>query len=100
MDVLEFIDVIKADDDEAKISIVSGFSSVLVDGSYKITKKEVGPQKDEVRQILFNKAGDLHQPQDTKKVRSVPHKVEGTIISGVFKLNKEYLNSVVKSKAQ
>jgi len=67
------------------------------DGEYKISKKKVGIRQDEYRQISFNNSGDLHKPQDVEKVRSVPYKVEGTIISGIFKLNKEYLSKVISS---
>jgi len=91
MDVLDFIEVVKAPKNGAKIAIVSGNSTILIDYKYPIIHKEIGDSKENRRMIAFNKYNDLHQLPDQNKVFLIDHKFEGTIFSGKFVINEKYL---------
>ena len=55
MDVLSFIDEVKAKQGDAEISLISGHSAINIDFGYPILKKEIGPNKEKRRLMFFNK---------------------------------------------
>ncbi|MDD4894664.1 MAG: hypothetical protein PHW54_05050 [Candidatus Omnitrophica bacterium] len=98
MDVLTFIEAIKAGNKGAEISLLSGHSAVKIDYSYPIIRKEVGPTKETRRFITFNKENDLKMPPDSNKVIFLDKKFQGAIFTGSFILDKKYLEERLKQK--
>jgi hypothetical protein len=98
MDVLSFIDNVKAEDNGATLCLVSGKSAIIVDYQYPILNKKIA-NKDESRRILaFNKTGDLHRPPDLQKVIFLKNHIEGTVFSGSFRIDEKYLKSRLENK--
>ncbi|MDD4954488.1 MAG: hypothetical protein PHP17_00395 [Candidatus Omnitrophica bacterium] len=91
MDVLTFIDAIKSPKKAAEIYLISGHAEIIIDYTYPIVNKEVGAMKEVRRIIAFNKAADLHQIPDDKKVIYLENKLEGTIFAGNFRIDRKYL---------
>jgi hypothetical protein len=91
MDILEFIDDIKSDDENGCVAVLSGRSHILIDYAYPIRNVTVGATGEMRRQIAFNKEGDLHGPQDEKLVSFIPSEFPGVIITGRFKIDNQYL---------
>ncbi|MDD5464944.1 MAG: hypothetical protein PHP73_01175 [Candidatus Omnitrophica bacterium] len=98
MDVLSFIELIKAGSNGAEICLLSGHSAVKIDYSYPIIAKEVGSAKEKRRFITFNKENDLKIPPDGDKVLFFDDKFQGTIFTGSFKLDKKYLEERLKQE--
>ncbi len=93
MDVLNFIDDIRSFEDQTNIVVISGKSKINIDFTYPINEF----RKDEkiYRQIIFNKEQNLQLLPDSEKVISMSDSFKGTIITGKFKINEEFLNSII-----
>ncbi|NTU49809.1 MAG: hypothetical protein HGA87_02775 [Desulfobulbaceae bacterium] len=98
MDVLEFVDTVKAGDGGAIICLLSGKSVIKIDYEYPIIEKAVGPQKEKRRMMIFNKNQTLHDPSDENKVRVLANGFPGTIFTGSFKIDEKYLRRVLDGK--
>lgn len=97
IDVLELIGKIINEKEKNNIAIISGYSKILVDYTYKIVYNEVmssiSSSLEKRRQIIFNKGRSLHEPQDENYVKVMKIKFPGTIITGKFHLDKQFLDS-------
>jgi hypothetical protein len=96
MDVLDFIERVTTKDDPRNVVLLSGYSKIIIDYSYKIQKMQVGKQGEMRRFIIFNKENNLHKLSDSDKVIVLKNKFEGTIITGKFKINEKYLVSKIR----
>ena len=97
MDVLEFIDLVTTNDDIRSVVLLSGFSKIIIDYTYKINRMQVGKNEEIRRFIIFNKENNLHKLPDVKKVMVLKRKFGGTVITGKFKINEKYLVSKIQS---
>jgi hypothetical protein len=98
MDVIEFIDNIRNKDRENKLSVVSGDAMVEIDYTYPLIKKEYIKSKEKRRIMTFNKEGELSIPPDEKYIRQIPYKFPGTIFSGHFVIDRNYLVDLLGGK--
>jgi len=94
MDVLNFISDLKANEDIAEVALISGRSKIIIDYTYPITRKSVGTQSEERRQIFFNKSRTFKEEQDPEKVVLMKAGFEGTIITGRFRINEKYISLI------
>ena len=69
------------------LKIISGRSSIFVDFSYPVLKKE----KEQRRSMIFNNEQNLHLPPDKRYINSLDGKFPGTIISADFLIDPMYL---------
>lgn len=90
MDVLEFINFIKQNNELAELVLISGKSKILIDFQYKIEKKSGR------RIIALNKENDLQKPPDLKKVVQMSDSFKGVIMTGRFIINEIYLKKQLK----
>jgi hypothetical protein len=93
MDVITFVDSVKAENDGASLCFVSGRSAILIDFEYPIISREVGNPPEIRRFMIFNKSGNLHNPPDTKKVIFLKDYFPGTMFSGRFRIDEKYLKN-------
>lgn len=92
MDVISFIDGIRNKENKKScLKIISGRTSILIDYSFPIIKKENGYR----RSMIFNKTQDLHLPPEKKYINSIDIKFPGTIISADFMIDQEYLSQQI-----
>jgi len=72
----------------ARMSIISGTTQVVFDGTYKIQ-----PNQNQTRIIAFNKSNNLAEQPDTRYVRSLANAaLPGTLITIQFPLSAESLS--------
>lgn len=93
MDVIEFIDAIRSAQKETNLAILSGKSLVQIDFTYPILNKTVGKHLEKRRIMTFNKESDLHLPPDDGFVKVLKGNFKGTVFSGKFVIDKEFLVS-------
>jgi len=91
MDVLSFIEEVKAPGDSAEICLISGHSAIKIDYRYSIQNKLVGVVQEKRRIITFNKELDLKRTPDSDKVMFIDTKFPGTIFVGSFRIDKKFL---------
>jgi len=88
MDVISFIDGIRnKENKKSRLKIISGKTSILIDYSFPIIKKENGQR----RLMIFNDEQNLHLPPKKEYINSMDIKFPGTIISADFIIDQEYL---------
>lgn len=88
MDIITFINSIRNKQDQTShLKIISGRSSIFIDYSFPIIKKENGQR----RSMIFNSDQNLHLPPDDKYVNSLSDTFPGTIISADFLIDPTYL---------
>ncbi len=93
MDVLGFIGDLKSREDVGQVAIISGKSKIVVDYTYPIIERLVGEDTVPRRMILFNKSGSWADAQDPQKVMLMKRELNGTMITGQFKINREYITN-------
>lgn len=97
MDVLEFIEELKSNDGNCYVSVISGRSKIIIDYDYPIKEVPVGDNNELRRQIAFNSAGSFYEEQDPQKVFYMDGSFLGTVITGKFKINEEFLVSKLEN---
>lgn len=75
------------------MSITSGSSSIIVDGTYKMDFND-----NKVRVIAFNKENDLNLEPDEKFVHTIESFFPGVVINLKFYIDEKYLENIVKNK--
>lgn len=78
------------------MSIVSGKSNILFDGTYTIHTLEKNGHN--VPTIAFNKNNSLFERQDSRYVKSLKNNFPGTIIEMEFYIDREYLDKLKENK--
>jgi len=99
MDVLSFIQDVKAGENGANICLISGRSLISIDYEYPIFEKEIRGMAEKRKYIIFNKEQDLHKPADSKKVTYLNNKFSGTLFTGSFKIDGKYLRKVTNGES-
>lgn len=89
MDVIEYISSIKDDKGVAEIAIISGGSKILIDFSYPIAKINIGQETR--RRLVFNNDGHLYSDQDPRNLIPLNDNLEGTVVTGKFKIKESFL---------
>ena len=92
MDVISFIDGIRnKENKKSRLKIISGKTSILIDYSFPIIKKENGQR----RLMIFNDEAQARAamglPPKKEYINSMDIKFPGTIISADFIIDQEYL---------
>lgn len=80
--------------DKPKMTIISGNSYILLDGTYKL--KEQTYDNTKVSIIAFNKENSLDILPDKRYVQILKNKFPGTIISLEFYLDRTYMNNLLR----
>ena len=73
------------------LSITSGSSQIIFDGTYKMSENEKG-----IRIIAFNESNDLNIAPDGKYVHNIDTFFPGVVINLKFYIDRCYLEKVVK----
>lgn len=76
-------------DENPKMSLMSGNTHILFDGKYNLKEKEVNGEK--IKVIAFNENNNLKEKPDSDYVKNIPEKFPGVIINLEFFVDKEYL---------
>lgn len=79
----------KIDGDNPKMSILSGNTHILFDGTYNLEEKQIGDSK--IKTIAFNKNNNIKEKPDQKYVKLLNNYFPGVIISVNFYVDKRYL---------
>lgn len=79
----------KMDGDNPKMSILSGKTHILFDGTYNLEEKQIGDSK--IKLIAFNKNNNIKEKPDQKYVKLLKNYFPGVIISVNFYVDKRYL---------
>ena len=79
----------KIDGDNPKMSILSGKTHILFDGTYNLEEKYIGGTK--IKTIAFNKSNNIKEKPDQKYVKLLKNYFPGVIISVNFYVDKRYL---------
>lgn len=74
-------------DNLSRLSIVSGNTRILFDGTYRIVERQRGPKKEWYKMITFNNSGSIEEQPDEKYVTFAPYFLPGTIISARIGIN-------------
>ena len=82
--------------DKPKMTIISGSSYILLDGTYKLKEETYGNKN--VSIIAFNKENSLHKLPDKRYVQILKNSFPGTIISLEFYLDRSYMNNVLRKE--
>jgi hypothetical protein len=97
MDVIEFIDHIRnKKEHETYIDIISGTSIIHIDYSYPLETKLVGIKQEKRRVMVLNNEKDFHMPPDLNKIKYMVNKYHGSIFSGNFVIDRNFLTSNMK----
>lgn len=94
MDVLETIELLKSNDPskEAKISLVSGRSAILIDFKYPIEKIKIGNEF--WRRIYFSESKKLNVMPDLDSIVSLKKGFTGTIFTGRYIIDTAHLQEI------
>lgn len=79
----------KERDNISLMSIISGNTSILFDGTYNITSKQI--EDDDYKFMTFNDSGDIEDKPDSKFCKFVDNYFPGTIISAKILFNEDDL---------
>ena len=75
------------DDKMSKMSILSGKTQIIFDGTYNISEKNINSENFKV--MTFNDSGNIENKPDTKFVKFVPNYFPGTIISARIQFKED-----------
>lgn len=84
------------ENDKPLMTILSGNTHILFDGTYNLKSKIV--RNKEIPVIAFNKENDLRKRPDKKVVKLLKNKFPGTIITVEFFVDRRYLKSIKEEK--
>lgn len=84
---------IKEKDNISRMTILSGNTSIIFDGTYKIKKKSIGG--DEFKFMTFNKSGNIEDKPDDRFVKFVDNYFPGTIISAQILFNNDDITECI-----
>ena len=84
------------DNDKPLMTILSGNTHILFDGTYTLKKKII--RNKEVPVIAFNDENDLRKRPNKKFVKLLKNKFPGTIITVEFFVDRRYLKSIKEGK--
>lgn len=84
------------ENDKPLMTILSGNTHILFDGTYNLKNKVI--RNKEVPVIAFNKENDLRKRPDEKVVKLLKNKFPGTIITVEFFVDRRYLKSIKEEK--
>lgn len=76
-------------DDVSKMTILSGSTKIIFDGSYNITTNIIDDEP--FKYMTFNSSGDIEDKPDDKYVKFVNHYFPGTLISANILFNEDDL---------
>lgn len=79
----------KENDDLSLMSILSGNTNILFDGTYNITSKQI--DGDDYKFMTFNESGNIDDKPDSKFVKFADNYFPGTIISAKILFNEDDL---------
>lgn len=79
----------KENDDLSLMSILSGNTNILFDGTYNITSKQI--DGDDYKFMTFNESGNIDDKPDSKFVKFAENYFPGTIISAKILFNEDDL---------
>lgn len=82
--------------EKPKMSIISGSTYILFDGTYNLQEKETN--KGSIQTIAFNKENNLKKRPDPNYVKVLKNSFPGVIISLEFYLDKTYLDKLKEGK--
>ena len=80
------------ENDKPLMTILSGNTHILFDGTYNLKNKIV--RNKEIPVIAFNKENDLRKRPDKKVVKLLKNKFPGTIITVEFFVDRRYLKTI------
>lgn len=84
------------ENDKPLMTILSGNTHILFDGTYNLKSKIV--RNKEIPVIAFNKENDLRKRPNKKVVKLLKNKFPGTIITVEFFVDRRYLKSIKEEK--
>lgn len=82
----------KIDGDIPKMSILSGNTHILFDGTYNLEEKNINGTK--VKTIAFNKDNNIKKKPDQKYVKILKNRFPGVIISADFYVDNRYVRKM------
>jgi len=78
----------------SKLTLISGNSRIIFDGTYPLIEKIKGTKGDTYKIMAFNNLGDIHQRPDKNYVNFTPEFFPGTMISANICINYQNLEEV------
>lgn len=76
-------------DNVSKMSIISGNTRIIFDGTYGIVLKERGIQKEKFKMMTFNESGNIEDRPDSRYVNYTENYFPGTLITAKIFIDEE-----------
>lgn len=74
-------------DNVSKMTLTSGRTRIIFDGSYKIVEKERGSNNKKYKMMTFNDTGNIEEKPDSKFVRYEKNYFPGTMLSAKIRID-------------